>query len=410
MIKEKYISRIKETSINVVQTKIDSVRNKDIEKVSFRVYDKGFIGYTGALGRYDESELEKRAIDGLNNKISYEYPLEKNNTMGEDLSSEIINRDNLIDEFEELLARIRKEQPDFYFSNKLYLTDQEIKMTNSNNLDLYYKDSFISLGLIFKEKTSVNIIDGFVGFQGRRYDRELAIEYINSICNAYLHKVDLPNNNKLPVVFASDEMLPFLKFIQDLDGNNFGTKSSLLSDKIGDRVFNENFTLYQTNNPKNYPIPFFDAEGVVNKDYQYALIENGIVKSPYTDKRTADKYDLPLTGAAKAEYDGIPTLGTPVMAIKESEKTAKELLNGEMGIFIMVASGGDFTPEGNFASPVQLAFLFDGEHFIGRLPEINISSNLFDMFGDSFIGVSKDAITPLSNSKYLIINMEVSKN
>lgn len=409
MIKEKYFSKVKETSINVVQTKIDSIRNKDIEKVGLRVYDKGYIGYAGALGEYDELELEKRATDGLDNKIPYEYPLENNISIKEDMSSEIIPRDELIDEFEELLTRLRKEQPEFYFSHKLYLIELEIKMTNSNNLNLHYKDSFISLGLIFKEKTSVNIIDGFVGFQGRKYDRDLAMEDINSICNAYLNRVELPNKNRLPVIFPSDEMLPYLKFIQDLDGNKFGTKSSLLSDRVGDKVFNENFTLYQTNNPKDYFVPFFDAEGVVNKDYQYALIENGVLKSPYTDKRTANKYDLPLTGAAKAEYDGIPTLGIPVMTIKESEKTAKELLGGEMGIFVMIASGGDFTPEGNFATPVQLAFLFDGERFLGRLPEINISSNLFNMFGDSFIGVSKNTISPLSHSKHLIMEMEVSK-
>ena len=54
--------------------------------------------------------------------------------------------------------------------------------------------------------------------------------------------------------------------------------------------------------------------------------------SPYTDKRTANKYDLPLTGAAKAEYDSISTLKIPIMAIKESTKTAKELLGGETPI------------------------------------------------------------------------------
>jgi PmbA protein len=80
-----------------------------------------------------------------------------------------------------------------------------------------------------------------------------------------------------------------------------------------------------------------------------------------------------------------------------------------MGIFVLIASGGDFTPEGNFGTPVQLAFLTDGEKLIGRLPELNVTSNVFDMFGNSFIGVSKDSHTPLSNSKYMIMNMNVSK-
>jgi PmbA protein len=41
-------------------------------------------------------------------------------------------------------------------------------------------------------------------------------------------------------------------------------------------------------------------------------------------------------------------------------------------------------------------FLFNGERFVGRLPELNLTSNVFDMFGDSFVGVSRDSLNPLS--------------
>lgn len=409
MVKEKYVTRIKETSINVSQTRIDSIRHKDIEKTGLRVYENGCIGYAGAIGNYDERELENRAKDSLKNNISYQYELEENRKKHEDFSTEIISEDELVSEIEELLASIRNEQSDFYFSNKVYLTESEVNIKNDKGLDLYYRDKLFTLALLFKEKSSVNIMDGFVAFQGRKYDHKLALNMINEVCNAYKHKVELPKKEILPVVFATDETLPIGKLLQDLDGNNLGSKSSLLSDKINKKVFSENFTLYQNNNPIDTFAPFFDAEGVINENYRYNLIQDGVVLSPYTDKRTAKKYNLPLTGAAVSEYDGIPTLGEPTLTIAESEKTAKELLGGELGIFVLMASGGDFTPEGNFGTPVQLAFLFDGENLIGRLPEFNISSNVFDMFGKSFRGVSKDTVNPLSNSKYLIMDMKVSE-
>lgn len=409
MVKEKYVTRIKETSINVSQTRIDSIRHKDIEKTGLRVYENGCIGYAGAIGNYDERELENRAKDSLRNNISYQYELEENRKKHEDFSTEIISEDELVSEIEELLASIRNEQSDFYFSNKVYLTESEVNIKNDKGLDLYYRDKLFTLALLFKEKSSVNIMDGFVAFQGRKYDHKLTLNMINEVCNAYKHKVELPKKEILPVVFATDETLPIKKLLEDLDGNNLGSKSSLLSDKKDKKVFSENFTLYQNNNPIDTFAPFFDAEGVINENYRYNLIQDGVVLSPYTDKRTAKKYNLPLTGAAVSEYDGIPTLGEPTLTIAESEKTAKELLGGELGIFVLMASGGDFTPEGNFGTPVQLAFLFDGENLIGRLPELNVSSNVFDMFGKSFRGVSKDTVNPLSNSKYLIIDMKVSE-
>lgn len=409
MVKEKYISRIKETSINVSQTEIDSIRNKDIEKTGLRIYENGCIGYTGAIGNYDEAELEKRAKDSLKNNISYPYELEESTKKYEDFSKEIISEDKLVSETEELLTSIRNEQSDFYFSHKLYLTQSEVKIQNDNGLDLYYRDKLFTLALLFKEKSSINIMDGYVAFQGRKYDRKLALNMINEVCNAYKNKVELPKKEILPVVFATDEPLPMRKLLQDLDGNSFGSGSSLLSDKRGKKLFNENFTLYQNNNPIDTFSPFFDAEGVVNENYRYNLIQDGVVISPYTDKRTAKKYNLPLTGSAVGEYDSIPTLGPPSLNIAESEKTAKELLGGDVGIFVLLAEGGDFTPDGHLGTPVQLSFLFDGEKLIGRLPELNLSSNVFDMFGESFRGVSKDTVSPLSNNKYLIMDMNVSE-
>ncbi|HPP31181.1 MAG TPA: metallopeptidase TldD-related protein [Soehngenia sp.] len=409
MIKEKYITNVKEISLNVSQSRIDSVRNKNITKTGLRVYDNGYIGYAGAIGNYDESDLLNKALSTLDNKISYDFGIEANKKIHEDYSTEIIDENKMLDEFETILSVLREEQPDFYFSHKFNLTDYSVNLINENGLDLYHKDRFISLGLLFKEKKSLNIMDGFVGFEGRKYDRALALKDIFHVLNAYKNKVDLPNKNTLPVVFDTSEELPFLKFFQDLDGNNFGSGSSLLSGKMGIKVFNDNFTLYQNNNPNDIPVPFFDAEGVVNKNYRYSLIENGIVASPYTNKKISKKYNLPLTGSATCEYDGVPTLGVPALKVKESEKTAKELLGGEMGIFVLMTSGGDFTPEGNFAAPVQLGLLFDGQKFIGRLPELNISSNVFDMFGNSFRGVSKDNCSLLSTSKYMIMDMKVSK-
>lgn len=39
MIKEKYITNVKEISLNVSQSRIDSVRNKNITKTGLRVYE-----------------------------------------------------------------------------------------------------------------------------------------------------------------------------------------------------------------------------------------------------------------------------------------------------------------------------------------------------------------------------------
>lgn len=410
MIQEKYINNINEISINVVNSEVESVRKKDITKTGFRVYDKGCIGTSGAIGAYDEKKLIDKAKESLNQNISYAFEPCKNKTMNIDASKEIINRNDFLNEAEEILSYLRKNHPDFSFSNKIQLVKSNTSLNNNSALNLNYDDSCLIVELIYKEKSSSNIMDGGISLAGRSYDRNIFLNYSHEVLNAYKNMVELPSEKKYPVVFTSSNFLPIKKFTTDLNGKMYGSGGSLFSGKIGEKLFSKDFTLYQTLNHKDTLLqPFFDAEGVVNQNSIYSLIENGILKTPYTDKKTSHMFNLPLTGSAVCDYDGVPFVGPIDFKIKECEKTIKELLGGEQGILVIIESGGDFTPDGNFGAPVQLSMMFDGEKLIGRLPEIQLSSNIFNMFGRDFRGVSKDTVLPIDSEHYIVMDMNVSK-
>ena len=197
--------------------------------------------------------------------------------------------------------------------------------------------------------------------------------------------------------------------VSDLSGLSVGSKSSLFAEKINEKVFSDNFTLYQDKDPEEKMRAFFDTEGAVNENYKYTLIENGKILTPYTDKKMAKMFNLHHTGCAGGAYDGVPTLGGFSYTIKESEFSLNELLKGEKGIFVLFAAGGDFTPDGKFGTPVQVSFLMENGKLIGKLPELQISSHIYDMFGQDFRGVSNDNINDLTTDKYLVIDMNVKK-
>ena len=50
MIKELYQENVKEVSINLSQTRVESVRKKSITKSCCRIYKDGVLGIAGALG------------------------------------------------------------------------------------------------------------------------------------------------------------------------------------------------------------------------------------------------------------------------------------------------------------------------------------------------------------------------
>lgn len=406
MIKEKYVKMLKEVSINIVQTKIESVRKKDITKRGFRVYKDGYIGVGGAVGEVDEGQLEKRAMDNLKLKIPYPYEPSKELVKEVDYREETLSEEEFVNEGEELLSILREDFPEFIFSNKIYLTEMETRLTNDVGLDLVHKDRVVTAGLLIKENTSVNVIDAFVMYADRNYNRTKLLEIIRETLAAYKNPVKLPYEGKMPVIFMDKDIMPLSKIIEELNGYKVGTGASLFKDLIGDKKFNENFTLFQSAEKEDLTsVEFFDAEGVVNKGFKYPLIEKGRLISPYTDKKTAHKFNLPLTGSASCEYDTVPTLAPRNFKVEASDKTLKELLGGQLGVVALIASGGDFTEEGVFGTPVQLAFLTDGEKLIGRLPQLSLSGELYSMFGGDYIGKSKDE--PFLGQKALALNLDV---
>lgn len=408
MVTEKYLFKTREITLNVQDTAVVSVRRQKLSQTGLRVYANGRIGVAGALGVCDEGELAARARENLSLNIL--YPCEPSTGFMEldSRRGEMIPEEDFLAEVEEFLSELRRAQPDFSFFHQIKEEWSERRLVNDKGLDLKAQDEYISFTLLFREKGSLNIYDGVVGYAGKRYDRAEVLKLVNRVCTAYKNPVELKKAGTRPVVFL--ERNPTLgKLAKELNGQSFGTGSSLLAKKRGKKVFSSRFSLFQSLHPEDTYGPFFDAEGVVNDGFRYPLIKDGAVLCPYTDKTTAAKYNLPLTGSAVGSYDEVPKLGCRRLKIASSGRTVKELLGGEEGILIVMAEGGDFTPAGDYATPVQLAFAFDGEEFLGRLPQLKISGNLFTMFGKGFRGLSTDKPTPLGGDHFLVLDLKVEK-
>jgi len=76
----------------------------------------------------------------------------------------------------------------------------------------------------------------------------------------------------------------------------------------------------------------------------------------------------------------------------------------------MVAAGGEVNADGNYATPVQASYLFDGKKIIGKLPEFNMSNNVFDILGKDYIGTFKSDELYFGENVYITGSyMEIKK-
>ena len=406
MKRELYQYTIQEVSLNVTAGYVDSIRRKNITKTGCRVYDNGCIGVAGVLGEAT-ADTWKAAEEALEDQVPYAFEPTVGDGKVRCFGTAAMTEQAFLAEVEDCLERLRTEHPDFVFSNKVQLVSAKERLQNDTGLFYENEDSAILMELLIKHVDSVNVFDGFLSKISRTFEKEVFLQEARRILESFRTPAELPlldADGKMPVILSSSHLLG--KFVSDLNGEQIGGGTSLFAGHLGEKLFSENFSLIQDVSDKQYLVPFFDMEGFDREANPITFIEQGVLKQGYTHKKSAAQYGLPLTGAADCGYDGVPTLSAPPISILPSACSLKELLQGKLGIWVMVASGGDYTNEGNYAAPVQLAMLTDGERLLGRVPECAIAGNLFELFGKDYIGVSCDQ--PFFGEHMLVANMKVT--
>ena len=406
MTKETYTLIKDEVSVKVSASAPESLRNKRIKRTGVRIYKDGCLGISGYLGEEGEEAATKRAEAALAYKIAYPCQPSGNLVRNVTVGGKPFTPGELDAEVAAILASLRKDFPQFALTSPSVKTGTYTEaLKNDAGLDLFSAITMHEFVFLYKQDTSASIMDGWFAYGGHEYDRKIFLDYAGQVLAAHQRVVPLPKEGKLPVFFDDCDCPGKSIFGRELGGMNFGSGGSLFSGKTGQKLFNENFTLFSSR-AEAY-LPFFDAEGVCAEGFKY--IENGVLRAPFADKKTAAKFGFTPSGTADAVYDGTPAADNGAMRIKSQAKTVKEMQGGEPAIFVSMASGGDFNSEGGFGTPAQVAFLMQDGKLVGRLPELQLTSHVYDMYGKDFLGVSSDNIMPLSNSRWLGFMLNVRK-
>ena len=406
---EKYSVGSKKTELSVANNAISAILKSETIKTGLRVYDNGLIGIAGAIGPYDENKLLNQAKHMLKFSIPYDCEPAADISRHVDLSESFdLPDEDFVRLSEELLGLLSRTYPQFAFNHKIVLEETAARLVNDKGADLACRDKSVQVQLLIKHRGSKNLMDSFGVAIMRGFDLDSVFKSVSESCACYEDKIEAPEE-KLPVLMLLDQQTFLQKFYTDLSGRTMGTGTSLFSGKLGEKLFSDDFSLCVERYPAENYQRFFDAEGTILPGDCVALIEKGELKAPFSTKKIAKQYGFPVTGSAEAEYDSVPDVSYESIAVKSSGKTIDELLGGRKAIYIVFAGGGDFTPQGEYATPVQSAFLYDGGALLGRLPQLSVSSNVFDMFGKDFIGLSTDSNHPCGPLKYLAVDMNVAK-
>lgn len=404
MKKEFITAEFSSAALNITAGKIDSFRKTEESFGTVRVYKDGKIGVAGAIGKADEEALTKRAEKALSIGIPYESELDGPVAEEHHGVSELPEEKDMIPVFGKLLSDIGEACPNFCISNKIIISSNRAEYRNSNGRHLISSDRSLEVGLLFQNRGSGNLMDAYYEYGGRTYDPEKIVSQCSMLYKAFCNPVPLPKE-KIPVVISAGAF--FSSLLRNFSGESYASGSSLVSGKLGERLFSEKLTLKDDRNGETNPgACFFDDEGQIADDFRAPLIESGRLVGVTVSKNTAARFNVPVSKTSVSSYDGVPAAGLSGLYVAPTAKELCDIVPGR-AIYVSMASGGDTTPDGHFATPVQLAYLLEGGRPVGKLPELNISGDFFSMLGRDFLGSVRGSIDGLTD--LCVINMEVTE-
>ena len=407
------IYSIHENSLNVevVGGKIHSNRNKNILKKGVRLFDQQKIYTNSVVGDISDEAILAKAKESKTVGIPYEYEIPSFKTMNvideESLRAPLHTIIENIKETQDLLAPYSK---DFVFNGKFNRSFYSVEITNEAGQKLTKKYASNSWYYLFKKIGSPNILDGYFGESGKRCDIKSVLDVNLPYVKAYNNEIKF-QNKKIPVLFLEERTL-MDKLSESLVADKYSEGSALFSGKMGQKLFNNQFSLYDLNySPEHSIYRSFDEEGTVRILAQLPLIENGVFKNVICDLRNAKKYGLTSTGNGKRSFDSSVSLGFNSLVLGKGLRSTQQILNSlDECIVVFMGDGGDFTDSGDFSTPLQLSYLLKKGEIVGRLPQLTVKTSTQDMFGSRFLEVASDGFQKDSMNPSLFTEMDVYTN
>lgn len=400
MIEEYKKLKTKNLTINVQANEINEIREKTLEKNSTRIFSDSKIFSSNFLGKVDREALKASALENSYGALDFDYELNKDVSSNENYANELSDSE-VVTLTKGLVDHFLKELPDFIYSGKIDYEYNDSDLEVSSGIDIKTKSSHVGGFLIMKRKGSPNIMDSALGFVSGKGQ----INYSDFDNFIKLHKkfdniVEM-EAGKYPVIFVSEK--DFLsKFRQSCSPDSYHQGSAYYSDKLGQKIFNEEINLSDVRFDPDYGLyAKYDHEGTAAQA-ELPLIKDGVFTNIFYDKKTAKKYNGKETGNGKRDFNMAMTPMAYTFDFAPGKKDFSTLVSEhDKAVVIIMAGGGDTTSSGDYSSPVQVGFLMEKGEVVGRTPEITITGNIDKMMGEDFLAISSDKFYPNRSHSFM---------
>ncbi len=280
-----------------------------------------------------------------------------------------------------------KQQHAIINESGLEISQSNIKIINSNGLDLDQKKSFMSFyaETIYKN-TNAGYWDSAYYFKNDLISQVIEKAILSS---KNMSKAKKPKMKKIDVVFADELLAEFVDFLMYLlSFNTITTNASRFSKKLNEKILDEKISISSNPNADLSMKTRFDSEG--NKTKKRTIIKNGILKHYFYD---AYSWHIAKQNNLEKEQSKLMyqwTLRHSVNQPPHADLINLEIEKGDAGkdeiysnVVLIKSAHGFHTinaVNGDFSLQVEEAYYFDKKSKKKPIRNFVINGNLFNMF------------------------------
>ena len=381
---EVYYASSQDTPIEFANNRLKSLETKASEGIALRVIADNKLGFASStdLTRLEDLVDAAIATAEIGDPVEFDFTANVNYIESKE-EYQSPSTDKLVNVGEDLIDQVHQYNPDILVDVSFHDRSGWEKLATTT--DVYTEQRGQSLSAVI----SGNLVRGEDFLQAYAYevqsDRQPDYEAIlHQLIEKYQRadgKASI-SSGSYPVLFTPSAFSSTMgrMFGTIFSGQSIVQKASPLTDKLGEKIFDDRINVFE--DPSiGVSACKYDDEGVpTTKKY---LIEQGVVKQFYWDRRWAARHGIESSGNG---FRGGISRPSPSLAnvCVDPGKTSVEDLIAEMdeGIIVdqVLGAGQSNVLAGEFSVNIDLGYKVEQGKIVGRVKDTMVAGNIFEAF------------------------------
>jgi PmbA protein len=378
------------TTVEYEANQLKTCTVAETKGTAVRVIRKGQLGFSAST---DGTSIDKLAANALESAaygdpapFSFADPKPAASVKTYDQAVAELPIARLVEIGKEILDLILPVDPAVRCNLALERSLVSANIRNQKGLDVSFQTSPLSLGLEIDRIEGDDVLILFDQFGTTVWDKDY-LTFVRHLADQLklARRLTTIKPGKMPVLFSPVGSLALaVPLSQGLNGKDVYKGTSPIRDKVGEKLFDEKISIFDDGTiDGRFASASYDDEGVPHR--RNGLVENGVLKGFVYDLKTAGQAGVESTGNGSRGLFNPPDANFTNIILQSGQTPLKDMIAGvKEGILVesLLGLGQGNIISGAFSNPLALAFKIEKGEIVGRVKDLSIAGNIYDLLKD----------------------------